>query len=273
MAAPLVVIKDETASNGGGVVRVNPLVVGKKPDPAVVQQTVPYREFLKLHDMYGELRNVLGESGVLTYTTVRGCVDRVGNKFDEVEKLMKDNSFLQHGHVVGELRELRDMLEKLDHDREHQSSMYGLVQQINKRIYESEKLMKDLQGAVPYFNDHIEKTNDSVLRVVAILKDRDAMVKADLDFLVKDLIDTKVSMTTRMVDRETKWRSMVDDLILLALPKDKCGGSGDDDYTSGVEEVDQETNDKKKQRKRALNHDEKEETDKIQVFGKMPRWG
>lgn len=263
MASP---VPSKLPGSVNGVVHVNTTVVGKMPDPAIAKK-VPYKDFLVLRDMYGKLRYMLEEGADIKYNTVRALVKEISRRFDEMEEQM-GNDQPNNGDVLGELRELRDILDRMDHDREHQSSMYHMVQKIDKRVYESEKLMKDLQAAVPYFDEIIEHTNNSALAVAGILKDRDAMVKDDLDFLMKEYIDAKVRMTTRMSERETKWRSIVDDLILLALPRKSCGK---EEETSDGDVARPDNLERK--RKRSIKTNEEEVESQTYEFGKWPRWG
>jgi hypothetical protein len=252
-----------------GVVRANPTVVDAKPGPTVTKR-VNYKDFLELRDMYGKLRYMLEEGADIKYKTVHALVKEISKRFDEMEKLMENDQPPNNGDVLGELREMRDILDSLEHDREHQSSMYHMVQKIDKRIYESEKLMKDLQATVPYFDEIIENTNNSVLAIADILKGRDAMVKDDVDFLMKEYLDAKVRMTTRMLERETKWRSIVDDLILLALPRKSSAGREEE---SDDRDVAKPAANMERKRKRSTKTNEEELESKTYEFGKWPRWG
>lgn len=269
MASPVPskVATTTSSVNNGVVVRVNPtVVVGTKEPYPTATKKVPYKDFLQLRDMYGNLRCMLQQGGDIKYKNVRDLVDEISTQFEKMEELM-ENDQPNNGDVLEELRESRDILDKLEHDREHQYSLYGMVQGIDKRIYDSEKLMKDVQAAVPYFNEVIEDTNNNALAVAGILKDRDAMVRDDIDFLVKECLDAKVRMTTRMLDREAKWRSIVDDLILLALPAKKICGSDEESGGSGIDKPD---NTMERKRKGSIQSNDKVKT---YEFGKAPRWG
>jgi hypothetical protein len=271
MASPVPSKVAATTSSVNGIVHVNPTVVMRtKPYPTATKK-VPYRDFLQLRDMYGSLRCMLQEGGDIKYKNVRDLVDKISTQFGEMEELM-ENDQPNNGDVLEELRESRDILDKLDHDREHQYSLYGMVQSIDKRIYDSENLMKDVQAAFPYFNEVIEDTNNNARAVAGILKDRDAMVKDDIDFLVKECLDAKVRMTTRMLERETKWRSIVDDLILLALPTRKsCGREEESGDSSNAKP------DNMMERKRKGGSIQRNEIVEVESqtyeFGKAPRWG
>ena len=265
MASP---VDSKMTGSINGIVHANPTVVGAKPDPTVTKR-VPYKDFLELRDMYGKLRYMLEEGADIKYKTVHALVKEISKRFDEMEKLM-ENDQPNNGDVLGELRKMRDILDNLEHDREHQSSMYHMVQKIDKRIYESDKLMKDLQATVPYFDEIIENTNNSVLAIADILKGRDAMVKDDVDFLMKEYLDAKVRMTTRMLERETKWRSIVDDLILLALPRKSSAGREEE---SDDRDVAKPAANMERKRKRSTKTNEEELESKTYEFGKWPRWG
>jgi hypothetical protein len=269
MASPVPskVATTTSSVNNGIVVRANPtIVVGTKEPYPTATKKVPYKDFLQLRDMYGSLRCMLQQGGDIKYKNVRDLVDEISTQFEKMEELM-ENDQPNNGDVLEELRESRDILDKLERDREHQYSLYGMVQKIDKRIYDSEKLMKDVQAAVPYFNEIIEDTNNNALAVAGILKDRDAMVRDDIDFLVKECLDAKVRMTTRMLDREAKWRSIVDDLILLALPAKKICGSDEESGDSGIAKPD---NTMERKRKGSIQSNDKVKT---YEFGKAPRWG
>ena len=123
--------------------------------------------------------------------------------------------------------------------------------------------------SVPYFDEIIEKTNTSMMAVADILKSRDAMVKDDIDFLVKESLEARERMTSRMLERETKWRSIVDDLILLVLPGKRYG----DNESDGEDDTAKPTGGENK-RKRSFKAEQQEETkSETYEFGKWPRWG